>query len=196
MESIEEIYNHFLDSSSKGPIRVGWGGKESQIKRFEVLTSMWDLNNSSILDLGCGLGAFYGYCKERYYNFIYLGLDINPRMIQEAKKTYGDQLFCQIDIFSKEISELKTFDFIFLSGALNLSEDNLDSKVYQIIGRAFDIASKGIAINFLSVKSSEYNPGEAYHNPLKMLELAFEFSRKVTLRHDYMDHDFTLFIFK
>ena len=45
-------------------------------------------NNAKIADLGCGFGDFYKFLKNRNYNYIYRGYDINPEMIDYCKKKY------------------------------------------------------------------------------------------------------------
>ena len=60
----------------------------------------------------------------------------------------------------------------------------------------FKLAKNGVAINFLSIFSDYLTPGEYYSNPEVILRLAFSISPKVVLRHDYMKHDFTFYLYK
>jgi len=58
-------------------------------------------SGDSFLDVGCGLGRFYGYLKERRgtEGFTYLGLDSSRAMVEKAREKYPDepQLFLQHD---------------------------------------------------------------------------------------------------
>ena len=59
MTTISETYNKMLADGANDAERVGWGSVDSQEKRFRVLMEIGDLDNNSILDVGCGLGAFF-----------------------------------------------------------------------------------------------------------------------------------------
>jgi cyclopropane fatty-acyl-phospholipid synthase-like methyltransferase len=194
---ISEIYNKMLNDGANDAERVGWGSKESQEKRFNVLMEIGDLDKKSILDVGCGLGACFDFLIKRYPNLVYTGLDMNFNMIKNAQKKYPGIEFLNIDISSniKALNNRK-FDYVFLSGALNLSEDGHEKNIKKIITVIYDLANKGVAINFLSIFSDYYSPGEYYANPEFILKMAFSITSKVVLRHDYMNHDFTIYLYK
>jgi len=195
--TISEIYNKMLINGINDAERVGWGSTDSQDKRFSVLTEIGDLDNRTILDVGCGLGAYFDYIRNTYPNLLYTGVDINPNMIQEAQQRHSDIKFIHTDITS-DTHALKgrKFDYVFLSGALNLSANKHRDTIENIMKEMFALANKGVAINFLSIFSDYLSPGEYYCNPEEILRLAFSITQKVTLRHDYMPHDFTIYLYK
>ena len=197
MTDISNIYNKMLSNGKKDYERVGWGSLESQEKRFHILTKIGDLNNCSILDVGCGLGSYFEYVNAIFEKVLYTGTDINSKMISEAQLRYTETEFVHTDITSSSHSlSGRKFDYIFLSGALNLSEDGHNKIIKSVMNTMFEMANKGIAINFLSIFSDYISPGEFYCNPIDMIEVAFSLSRKVTLRRDYMPHDFTIYMYK
>jgi ubiquinone/menaquinone biosynthesis C-methylase UbiE len=177
--------------------RVGWGSVDSQEKRFRVLTEIGNLDNDSILDVGCGLGAYFDYIHKTHLNLSYTGIDINLNMIQEAQQRHSDIEFIHTNIIADThaLNDRK-FDYVFLSGALNLSTDKHHDTIESIMKEMFALAKKGVAINFLSVFSDYLTPGEYYCNPEDILQLAFSITKKVVLRHDYMPHDFTIYLYK
>jgi ubiquinone/menaquinone biosynthesis C-methylase UbiE len=197
MTTISETYNKMLTNGTNDFERVGWGSVDSQEERFRVLTEIGDLNNNSILDVGCGLGAYFNYVNKIHLDLLYTGVDINPNMIQKAQQRHPDIEFIHTDIIADthELNDRK-FDYVFLSGALNLSADNHQDTIKSIMKKMFSLANKGVAINFLSIFSDYLTPGEYYCNPEYILQLAFSFTKKVTLRHDYMPHDFTVYLYK
>ena len=197
MTTISETYNKMLTDGTNDAERVGWGSVDSQEKRFRVLTEIGNLDNDSILDVGCGLGAYFDYVNKTHSNLLYTGIDINPNMIQEAQQRRSDIEFIHTDIIADThaLNDRK-FDYIFLSGALNLSADNHQDTIESIMKEMFLLANKGVAINFLSVFSDYLTPGEYYCNPEDILQLAFSITKKVVLRHDYMPHDFTIYLYK
>jgi SAM-dependent methyltransferase len=197
MTTISETYNKMLTDGTNDAERVGWGSVDSQEKRFRVLTEIGNLDNDSILDVGCGLGAYFDYVHKTYSNLSYTGIDINLNMIQEAQQRHSDIEFIHTNIIADThaLNDRK-FDYVFLSGALNLSADKHHDTIESIMKVMFTLANKGVAINFLSVFSDQLLPGEYYCSPGDILQLAFSFTKKVTLRHDYMPHDFTIYLYK
>jgi len=197
MAIISKTYDDMLVSGSNDAERVGWGSIESQQERFRILTEIGDLNNSSVLDVGCGLGSFQDYIDDACLNCVYTGVDINPNMIQEARKRHPSADFIQADITSDvHILKDRKFDYVFLSGALNLSADSHKDAIARIVKEMFVLSNKGVAVNFLSIFSDYLTPGEYYCNPEVILQLAFSITKRVVLRHDYMSHDFTIYLYK
>ena len=197
MTTISDTYNKMLADGVNDAERVGWGSADSQEKRFSVLTEIGDLDNDTILDVGCGLGAYFDYIHNAYPNLSYTGVDINPNMIQGAQQRHSDIEFIHTDITSDShaLNDRK-FDYVFLSGALNLSTDKHHEKIESIVKEMFSMANKGVAANFLSIFSDYLTPGYYYCNPEDILQLAFSITKKVVLRHDYMPHDFTIYLYK
>ena len=197
MTTISDTYNKMLADGVNDAERVGWGSADSQEKRFSVLTEIGDLDNDTILDVGCGLGAYFDYIHNAYPNLSYTGVDINPNMIQGAQQRHSDIEFIHTDITSDShaLNDRK-FDYVLLSGALNLSTDKHHDKIEDVMKEMFALANKGVAANFLSIFSNYLTPGEYYCNPEDILQMAFSITKKVTLRHDYMPHDFTIYLYK
>ena len=197
MTTISDAYNKMLADGVNDAERVGWGSADSQEKRFSVLTEIGDLDNDTILDVGCGLGAYFDYIHNAYPNLSYTGVDINLNMIQEAQQKHSDIEFIHTDITSDShaLNDRK-FDYVFLSGALNLSTDKHHDTIENIMKEMFALANKGVAANFLSLFSDYLTPGEYYCNPENILQTAFSITKKITLRHDYMPHDFTIYLYK
>ena len=69
---------------------------------------------------------------------------------------------------------------------------NIERTMFEL----FKLAKKGIALNFLSMFAKNILANEYYCNPVDILKIALTISRKVTLRHDYMPHDFTIYLLK
>ena len=197
MKTISDTYNQMLTNGSDDAERVGWGSEKSQKKRFSILTQIGDLDNKTILDVGCGLGAFVDFIGNTNLKLSYTGTDINSSMIEGAQQRNFDIEFIHTDItLSEHALNDRKFDYVFLSGALNLSANKHFDKIEIMMKEMFALANKGVAINFLSVFSDHLAPGEYYCNPTYILQIAFSISKKVTLRHDYMPHDFTIYLYK
>ena len=179
---------------SKDCEMVGWGNKESQEIRFDVLSEVSDFTNKSVLDVGCGLGAFYAHLKNQGMVFSYIGVDINSRMIAKAKERYPSADFRVQDILT-HADPLPLYDFVILSGAFNLSQNRHKDIVAEMIRMMYKMSRVAIAFNMLSVKADFFEPGEYYARPGEMLDFCLTMTQRVILRHDYMTHDFTVYMY-
>ncbi|NOY84878.1 MAG: class I SAM-dependent methyltransferase, partial [Nitrospirae bacterium] len=87
--TIMHYHRHRIASYKTDSVKaLGWRGSESQLKRFEVLASIGDLNGACILDVGCGYGDLKAYLDQHFSDFVYIGIDQMPEFISEAKRTY------------------------------------------------------------------------------------------------------------
>lgn len=74
--------------------------------------------NSSILDLGCGVGDF---CKYFVPESRYLGIDSNRRYIETAQRNCNDSnaTFLCGDISTIDLNEYGPFDLVMMSGVMH-----------------------------------------------------------------------------
>jgi ubiquinone/menaquinone biosynthesis C-methylase UbiE len=179
------------------PITLGWI-KGKQDIRFDVLTSLQDLSNKSILDIGCGFGDLNITLKNKFDNYYYLGMDIVPDLITEAKRRYLNKNinFLCGDFLENLVSQ--EFDFAIASGIFNfkLKEQNNYSFIENVIREALSICREGIAFDFLSDKVDFKYKHTFHSSPEKILKIAYKYSRNIVLRNDYMPFEFALYIFK
>ncbi|MEZ4873760.1 MAG: class I SAM-dependent methyltransferase [Bdellovibrionales bacterium] len=191
---IIERYNKRLAENGDTPKALGWD-KERHNLRFFILTSLWELNEASVLDFGCGLGDLWGYLDAQNKRPArYLGVDINSQLIGRAQKKYPSGEFRTFD-FDVDILDSK-FDFVFSSGAHNFKLKNNWDYIEKSILSFDKWSSKGFAINFLSDKV-DFRANELhYTNPSQVLDFCYGISRNVVLRNDYMPFEFTVFVRK
>lgn len=174
----------------------GWGSSFTQKKRFEIFLKIGSLKKKKILDVGCGTCSFYKYLKDNKISIKYYGLDNNDNMIKTSQKKYNDIILMKMNFFSNLKLKKNFFDYIFLSGALNIAEYNHEKNTKNLIKKLFYLSKKGVAINFLSIYSKKHYSGEFYFDPIKIFKFAFSLSKKCILYHNYLDNDFTIFIYR
>jgi SAM-dependent methyltransferase len=176
---------------------LGIGSRESQEVRFAVLAQMADLQGASILDVGCGFGDLQTYLETRGIAARYSGLDLQPAFIEEARRRHPKSEFHCADIEGFEPA--KHFDFVFVSGTFNVKfRDDQEAWVFGMLRKLFSLAERGVGINLLS---TYYDPGHYrddmfYVSPERAFAEAQAITRRVTLRHDYLPHDFTLYLYR
>ena len=179
---------------------LSWGSEDSQWARFEILVAGIEifLSPRAILDVGCGFGDLLEFMnrKNKSHSIKYLGIDLNPTMIEEAKKRYPSGRFEVRDILQAPPAE--RFDYVVGSGLFFLRVKNWYSYMAAMVGCMYEIATVGVAVNFLSA----FSPGKKgkhsfYADPGAVFNtIAHVVSKKIMLRHDYRANDFTLFIYR
>ncbi len=193
-EYIISFFDKNLQLHGDRPEAVRWT-KEGQYLHYKYLLDIGDINRKKILDFGCGKGDFYQFLRNMGIEVTYSGYDINEKLISLAQKKFPEVDFRVFDIDTETIKE--DFDYIFLCGVFNLRVQGLENSIKDILKKLFGHCKIALAFNALSS-----------HNPIKDFELnyvspedMFQFSVKnlspyVSLRHDRMLYDFTMFIYR
>jgi len=189
LNTLERKYSSMKDESSEYK-KVGWGSVETQTKRFEVLLDIADVSNKKLLDIGCGLGHFVDVLKQKNIQCYYSGIDMLNSMIEMAKKRNPSYQFSvnSIDSLNNE-----KFDYVFSSGIFTYS--NLNDFKYHI-KKMYDMANFGVAFNTLSTWGDSIDENEFQADPIATLNYCKTITPYISLRHDYLPHDFTIFMRK
>lgn len=170
--------------------------KNKQNLRYKVLTDIGVKKGSSVLDFGCGLGDFYLYCKNKFKNIKYIGVDINDCLIQECKRRYPNMDARYVNIAEQSIDE--NVDFVINSGAFNYPF--ISKRNYEFIEFAlkelFKITKIGIASDFFSSYVDYRNEKLFYSDPVIIFNIAKSISKRVVIRYDYFPFEFCVYIFK
>jgi SAM-dependent methyltransferase len=191
---IADFYNRLVDQYGHTPRACDYGCADSQITKFRVLSEVMDLAGKRVLDVGCGFADFAGYLFERFDSINYVGIDISPRMIEEAKRLRPnlDVRVCNIldETFREE------FDVVTANGIFYLLGDEASHLMHHIIRRFYGLARCAVAFNSLSSWVPVQEPGEFYADPLETLGFCRTLTPWVVLRHDYHPRDFTVYLYK
>jgi 2-polyprenyl-3-methyl-5-hydroxy-6-metoxy-1,4-benzoquinol methylase len=173
---------------------VGWNGREDQFLRFKLLCEIGELSGTRICDVGCGFGDMLDYLCGRFSDFTYTGVDISSSLIKKASKLHPNHNFQCLDI--SENDPKGDFDYFLLSGVLSYRIENNMENTSKILSRLFNLARKGIAVNFLTKYVNFEREHNFHYSPEEMFSLGRSLTKWVKLRHDYPLWEFTLFLYK
>ena len=67
---------------------LGWKNEKNQLARFNALYNINNLNNHSVLDLGCGIGDFLELLNKNKIVCNYTGIDHLKDFIEFAAQKY------------------------------------------------------------------------------------------------------------
>jgi SAM-dependent methyltransferase len=143
--------------------RVGWISSKSQNARFEAFLEIGDLQGKRVLDVGCGLGDFYGFLKSKGWTGSYTGFDRMNEMVAEARQRRPGTRFECCNIAEKEPDE--HWDYVFMSGLFNHRVRDNWGWIAQVVGPAYRLAQCGTAFNLLSDTSPDQDDDFFYASP-------------------------------
>lgn len=192
-----EKYRKGYKEHGYSPKTLGWDKGRQEI-RFEELLSFFDCEGKSILDIGCGFGDLNRILSHHANVYSYTGIDLVSDLIIEGQNRYPQKniKFLNADFLGYQFTE--QFDIVVASGIFNHKFQSGENDIFveRVIQKAWTLCTNGIALDFLSDKV-EYGYDHTYHNnPERILRLAYNFSRNVALRNNYMPFEFCVFIGK
>jgi len=196
LTDLEKYYHQQLHQHEAPEKRVGWKTIESQRVRFEALTWVAPMKRAKILDVGCGLGAFWGYLKEQEVPVKYTGIDLFPNVIQEAKKIYPDARFEARNLLARPYPA-RSFDYSFLSGVFNVKVQ--DNWIYMkaLLKQVLKQTKKAVAFNALNADSGLKESNRFLVTPKEIVTFGRSLGVKRAHLLDHYHHlDLTLFLYR
>jgi cyclopropane fatty-acyl-phospholipid synthase-like methyltransferase len=201
LDQVNTYYTDKINEHGVTPKGVDWNSNESQELRFAQLSNVINTSNKfSLLDFGCGYGALLPYLYDRYNNNLeYHGYDISEEMINNAKKANSSQ---KANWYTN-LPANKKFDFIIASGIFNVRLENSEMAWKDYVINTLQIinqkAEQGFSFNILtSYSDKEFMKDYLFYaNPLEIFDYCkLNFSKYVTLLHDYPLYEFTIIVRK
>lgn len=194
--TIMHYHRHRIASYKTDSVKaLGWRGSESQLKRFEVLANIGDLNGASILDVGCGYGDLKAYLDQDFSDFVYIGIDQMPEFITEAQSVYkndANTTFYQSDFSTVNFPKV---EYVFASGALGYRCADPDFYT-DMISKMYGVAKIALGFNMLDRAHFPKDPLLTGHDFDSILVFCRRLSPRVKVIRGYLKDDFTIFIQK
>ncbi|PXY42407.1 hypothetical protein DMB65_04040 [Flavobacterium cheongpyeongense] len=173
---------------------LAWFSEEDQLKRFEILTQIGDLNDKSILDIGCGNGDLCYYLSQYFTNFSYHGIDMIPAFLDNAiekNKDFPDTTFYLGDFMQ---GNLPVVDYVLVSGSLNYKNSDPDF-IFKAIAHLYAHCNKGLGFNLLSDTINTDGILMTY-SPKTITDFCKTLSNSVVVEDNYVDGDFTVMVYR
>ena len=128
----------------------------------------------------------------------YYGIDLKDEFIRIAGGRNPGVRFRAFDAAGEPPPDFEPpFDYVMASGLLGLRVGDDSGFAEKMLGRMFEWCKVGVAANLISTYVDYREDYLAYTSP----EEIFAFCKKnltwkVALRHDYLPHEFTLFLYR
>ncbi|HET6863820.1 MAG TPA: class I SAM-dependent methyltransferase [Candidatus Saccharimonadales bacterium] len=194
MPRMQEDYDDAFDDYGPGPKALLWWDYRSMAIRFRELTKEVPIEGRSVLDAGCGMGDLLPYLYAKSPTFRYLGIDRSEKFIEVAKKRYEGHRFKVGDPFMRAEG---MFDVVLSSGVMNGNIDNWLAKRKKMIKALWDQTGEVLAFNMAGgLRPAKHDSLIAYADAQVIFDYCKTMSRRVVLKTDYLEKDFTIVLFK
>ena len=202
LDKISNLYSGNLSVHGDQSKAVGWPTADSQELRFQKLTQLISEMDSpfSVNDYGCGYGAHLEYLLQKKYSVAnYNGYDLSKKMLSKAKERLkgfkGDLKL----INSSKIST--SADFTFVSGTFNVRFESTYDEWKKFIEETLlminESSNLGFSFNLLSKYVDWEEPHLFYGDPCYWFDYCkMNFSKQVSLIHDYPLYEWTILVRK
>lgn len=180
---------HFKDS----PESVGWTHK-GQLLRYEAVLELINPVGKSLLDFGCGKGDFYGFLKKKGIKCDYTGIDINPSLIELAKKNHPEANFYIKDIEEEPLN--KTFHITIAIGVFNLAVQNVKISMERCLQRLFEQTNEKLIFTCLNKKTKLRDIGVTYFSIEEIEKIAAKLTKNFNILDKIVEDDLFLILEK
>ncbi|WP_062270991.1 class I SAM-dependent methyltransferase [Endozoicomonas arenosclerae] len=181
---IREHYRQRLELFGDTAEAAQYSDRETQEKRFAILTDIAPLNGSRILDFGSGTGHLATYLKNRNIDVEYTGVDIVPELLACGREKHPEHRFELWENLGDE-----TFDYAFVSGVFNNRTTNNRAFYQNTVSQLFSRVQRGLAFNLMSTYVDYQDEELFYETPEDAFSYVKQLTPTVTLRHDYQIKD-------
>ena len=167
--------------------------RSGQRLRFKIIMdALGETHNCSILDVGCGYGAFRDYLIEySRYSIAYTGIDICDPMITAAQGRWPKAHFETRDIVADPFPQ--QFDFVVASGLFQFNHSWGNAE--RLISAMWAHTRHTLVFNMLSRMTpmdAAWVNTEFHVEPERALQFCLDHTPYIDLRHDYRRNDFTI----
>jgi SAM-dependent methyltransferase len=201
LETVKSYFKKCIEAHGASPLGVDWNSVSSQETRFEQLLKICDPSISfSILDYGCGYGALADALVNKGFQADYYGFDIVEKMLTTAREHHAGK---PNRTFLSDSSALPVCDYVVASGIFNfraqISFEDWTEFIITNLHHFDDLSRKGFSSNFLTKYSdTDHMRADLYYaDPCFLFDYCKRnFSKNVSLLHDYTIYDFTILVRK
>ena len=201
ISEIKAYFSNRFKEFGASPKGLDWNSNEAQKIRFEQLQKVIDFSQPfSLIDYGCGYGAFFDHLHYQGYSPDYQGYDIVNDMLEKGRQLHEDASHCD---FIDQETNLLPADYVIESGIFNVKltvpSEVWIQHVISTLERMNSLAKKGMAFNLLTEYSDpEFMRADLFYaDPCYFFDYCKKhFSKNIALLHDYQIYDFTIIVRK
>jgi SAM-dependent methyltransferase len=202
-KKLSRYFSEKLDQFGATPQGVDYNGPEAQALRFEQLVKVIDHSKPfSVIDFGSGYGGMFDFLYGKGWEFEYYGIDMIEKMVLAGREAHKDHPNAH---FTSNEEEVPVADYLLAGSIFNIKLEETYAAWQGFVVRTLShmnaLCSKGFSFNMLTKYSDAdrmaQRPDLFFGDPLFYFDFCKRnFSRDVSLLHDYGLYDFTIIIRK
>lgn len=188
---LAEHYDNCYKKHGDNHLGMDWPNKKDAETRYEV---MYDLvskvANTTLLDLGCGLGHFYDWIQDnKNYHPQYSGLDINEEFTIKCKEKYPHLDFYCLDILKN--NSIPNFDYIIMNGVFtekrSLLWGEMNEFFEKMLLKTWEKTKKGMAFNLFLEECVDWRRDDLFFISISDLStfISKNLSKNFVIRNGY-----------
>jgi SAM-dependent methyltransferase len=166
----------------------------SQWFRFMMFTRFNDLAGASVLDVGCGVGDFWTHLREVAPDVDYAGVDLSPAMVDRCRERFPGTRFDAVNLLDWPTEE--RWDYVTAFAIHNVVTDGGWEILEAMTRRQFELCKVATHLSLLTTQFQGFDAHIQPWDPARLLALAFSLTPYVSLRHDYLPHDFSITLYR
>tara|TARA_B100001123_G_C15262737_1_gene1007231 strand:- start:939 stop:1595 length:657 start_codon:yes stop_codon:yes gene_type:complete len=126
------FYDKKAKSQTKDFLKANWSSEKSMQSRFKVLSKVVKkIDNTKVLDIGCGPGNLETYLRSKYKNLEMTGVDTSESMLSSAKSNNPKIKFMIGNIVDLPFKK-NSFDLTVSLGVLQNFDGDIDKAIHEI----------------------------------------------------------------
>ena len=169
-------------------------GPRGQRMRFENFTIHHEIEEASILDIGCGVGDFHEHLHRRSFRGRYLGVDLADAMIARSRERFPVASFEQRDVLAWPTDE--RWDYTVSFAIHNVRMLGGRELLESVTRRQFELCRRAAHVDLLTDRYPGFDPHIQAWRAEEVLSLALSITPYVVLRHDYLPNDFSVTLYR
>ena len=193
---VKGFYEKLLEKYGYSIKSLDYRSETSQKTRFDIITQVGINDDCSLLDVGCGFGDYFNYLKQRgIKNVKYNGIDLTDKIVNVAKEKNPLANVVQGNVL--DLPDDKKFDYVVSLGVNGVKTGDNWGNLTSVLDKMWKLCKKGIAYNAVSTFAEKQDEQIYFVSPIRVIEHVMNnLTYKVVFRHDYMPHDFTIYVYK
>ena len=196
---LKNFWNELADKNGEDITSLSWPNIKRQELSFEAFYNSTNLNNTKILDIGCGFCDFFYYLKNKNVNVDYTGIDISDKIIDIAKSIKrNEEILDNIKLidFLDINYNVDDIDYIIICGTFNANYGNNWEFISKTIDKAFKCCNKGVIFTLITTYVDYKEDYLFYTEPSKILNLCKKYTPYVNIINDYNKYEYLVSMYK
>lgn len=152
-EYLIRYYSDLLMHHKDNPGAVQWSLQGQAIRHKALLDLSGKINETTVLDYGCGKGDLLSLIKTQGNRVRYTGVDITHAMLVVAREKHPEARFIVHDIEDGPLDD--SFDFTFICGVFNFNISGVEEGMKNSTRLLFNHTSRRLILNALTSEHSK-----------------------------------------